>query len=367
MPKTIVLLPGDGIGPEITAETVKVLDAVSARFSRRLEYITLPIGGEAIDQFGDPLPEQTLAGMRDADAVLLAAVGGPKWDGNQGHLRPESGLLRMRKELGVFANIRPVSILQPLVHASPLKNEILQGVDLVIVRELTGGIYFGQKGREPHVSGEKAVDTLVYTTEEIERVVRMAFDLAASRRGLLHSIDKANVLESSRLWRETVNRIAPEYPDVSCQHMLVDNCAMQLVKNPAQFDVIVTENMFGDILSDEAAMLTGSIGMLPSASIGKQAALYEPIHGSAPDIAGLGKANPMGMILSAAMMLRQSFGWDAEAACIEQAVSKVLAHGVRTADLALPHEQAAATSEIGDLVVAEISASVLQDSTQPMV
>jgi 3-isopropylmalate dehydrogenase len=365
MPKTIVLLPGDGIGPEITAETVKVLDAVSANFSRSLEYSILPIGGEAIDKFGDPLPEQTLAGLREADAVLLAAVGGPKWDGNQGHLRPESGLLRLRKELGVFANIRPVSILQPLVHASPLKNEILQGVDLVIVRELTGGIYFGDKGRRPHESGEAAFDTLVYTTQEIERIVRMAFDLAASRRGLLHSIDKANVLESSRLWRETVNRIAREYPNVRCEHMLVDNCAMQLVKNPAQFDVIVTENMFGDILSDEAAMLTGSIGMLPSASMGEQAALYEPIHGSAPDITGLGKANPLGMILSAAMMLRQSFGWEVEAQSIENAVSKILTQGVRTADLALPHEQAAGTSEIGDLLVAEISTKAVEGAKQP--
>ncbi|WP_018130635.1 3-isopropylmalate dehydrogenase [Effusibacillus pohliae] len=357
MPK-IALLPGDGIGPEITAETVKVLETVGRHFSRSFEFATFSIGGDAIDRFGDPLPPQTLEGIRAADAVLLAAVGGPKWDHNPGHLRPETGLLRMRKELGVYANLRPVRAFEPLLHASTLKQEVLLGVDLLILRELTGGLYFGEKSRKPAVGGEVATDTLVYTTGEIERIVRMGFEVARTRRKRVHSVDKANVLESSRLWRETVERIAKEYPDVQYDHILVDTCAMQLIRNPRQFDVIVTENMFGDILSDEAAMLTGSIGMLPSASLGAGVALYEPIHGSAPDIAGKGVANPLGMILSAALMLRHSFGWEQEATVIEQAVAEVLAEGVRTADLAGPAEPTVSTSRMGDLIVQRISAKV---------
>jgi 3-isopropylmalate dehydrogenase len=358
MPKKIALLPGDGIGPEIAAEAVKVLEAVSDRYSREFSYQILPIGGEAIDKFGDPLPPQTIEGMKQSDAVLLAAVGGPKWDRNPGHLRPETGLLRMRKELGVYANLRPVTAYESLLHVSALKKDVLAGVDLLILRELTGGIYFGEKGRTSHENGEAATDTLVYTTSEIERIVRMAFEIARNRKKRLHSVDKANVLESSRLWRETVDRIAKEFPDVHCEHVLVDNCAMQLIKNPRQFDVIVTENMFGDILSDEAAMLTGSIGMLPSASLGAEIGLYEPIHGSAPDIAGKGLANPLGMILSAALMLRHSFGWEEEAAAIEQAVQQVLGRGIRTKDLASNDEDSVSTSEMGDLIAKEISSKV---------
>lgn len=355
MPKRIALLPGDGIGPEITAETVKVLEAVAACFGRQLSYQYLPIGGAAIDEYGDPLPPQTLEGMKEADAVLLAAVGGPKWDQNPGHLRPEAGLLRMRKELGVFANLRPVSTIEALLHASTLKPEVVRGVDLLIVRELTGGIYFGEKARKQLEQGEQASDLLVYSTEEIERIVRLAFETARARRKTVHSVDKANVLESSRLWRETVNRIAGDYPDVRCEHILVDNCAMQLIRNPRQFDVIVTENMFGDILSDEAAMLTGSIGMLPSASIGSTVALYEPIHGSAPDIAGKGTANPLGMILSAAMMLRHSFGWEDEASAVEQAVHETLQGGVRTADLAQAGESTVSASNMGNLIAEKVT------------
>ncbi|BCJ88115.1 3-isopropylmalate dehydrogenase [Effusibacillus dendaii] len=358
MSKKIALLPGDGIGPEIVAEAVKVLDAVAQRFSREFVYETLPIGGNAIDDFQDPLPPHTVKGLKESDAILLGAVGGPKWDQNPSHLRPESGLLRMRKELGVFANLRPITAFEPLLHASTLKKEVLSGVDFLILRELTGGIYFGEKRRTATETGELATDTLVYSTQEIERIVRMAFDIARKRKKILHSVDKANVLESSRLWRETVNRIGKDYPDVKCEHILVDNCAMQLIRNPRQFDVVVTENMFGDILSDEAAMLTGSIGMLPSASLGASVGLYEPCHGSAPDIAGRGIANPLGTILSSAMLLRHSFGWEAEAAAIEEAVYEVLSKGVRSADLATPDEKTVSTSEMGDLVVQSIRSKV---------
>lgn len=364
MHKRIALLPGDGIGPEITEEAVKVLEAVGSRYGRSFDYQRLPIGGTAIDEFGDPLPQQTLQGMLEADAVLLAAVGGPKWDQNPGHLRPEAGLLRMRKELGVFANLRPVTTIEALVHASTLKPEVVLGVNLLILRELTGGIYFGEKSRTQLAQGEQASDLLVYTTSEIERIVRMAFEVARTRNKTVHSVDKANVLESSRLWRETVSRIAVEYPDVRCEHILVDNCAMQLIRNPRQFDVIVTENMFGDILSDEAAMLTGSIGMLPSASIGSKVALYEPIHGSAPDIAGKGIANPLGMILSVAMMLRHSFHWEEEAAAVENAVYETLRKGLRTADLAQAGERVVSTSEMGDLIAGEVTGSPFEIATQ---
>ncbi|GIM47194.1 3-isopropylmalate dehydrogenase [Collibacillus ludicampi] len=353
MPK-IALLPGDGIGPEIMKEAVKVLEAVSERFQRTCTYEVLPIGGEAIDRYGDPLPEETLLGVKCVDAVLLGAVGGPKWDKEPAHRRPESGLLRLRKGLGVYANLRPIVACDSLLNVSTLKPEILRGVDILIVRELTGGIYFGAKERHAVEDGEQATDMLVYETKEIERVVRTAFHLASQRRGRLASVDKANVLESSRLWRETVNRIAPEYPDVKVEHVLVDNCAMQLIRNPRQFDVIVTENMFGDILSDEAAMLTGSIGMLPSASLGAEVDLYEPIHGSAPDIAGKGIANPVGIILSVAMMLRHSFGWEDEAQAIEHAVNHVFQEGYRTKDLASDSSYFLHTEEFGNKVVEEI-------------
>jgi 3-isopropylmalate dehydrogenase len=352
MPK-IALLPGDGIGPEIMKEAVKVLEAVSERFQRRCTYEVLPIGGEAIDRYGDPLPEVTLEGVKRADAVLLGAVGGPKWEKEPPQRRPESGLLRLRKELGVYANLRPIVACDSLLGVSTLKPEVLRGVDLLIVRELTGGIYFGAKERHSLENGEQATDTLVYETKEIERIVRMAFHLASKRRGRLASVDKANVLESSRLWRETVDRIAPEYPDVKVEHVLVDNCAMQLIRNPRQFDVIVTENMFGDILSDEAAMLTGSIGMLPSASLGADVDLYEPIHGSAPDIAGQGLANPAGMILSLAMLLRHSLGWEEEAQVVEHAVNRVFEAGYRTKDLAADGNFVR-TEEFGNKVVEEI-------------
>jgi 3-isopropylmalate dehydrogenase len=350
--KKIALLPGDGIGPEIVAEAVKVLKKVEDKFGYRFETETGIIGGLAIDQYNEPLPEQTLNLCKRSDAILLGAVGGPKWDSNPGHLRPEKGLLALRKELGLFSNIRPANIFEGLEDASTLKPEVLKGVDLIVVRELTGGIYFGEKYRRDTEHGQEAVDTLVYNEREIERIVRQAFQIAGQRRKKLASVDKANVLESSRLWREVVNRIAPDYPDVELEHVLVDNCAMQLLRRPASFDVIVTENMFGDILSDEAAMLTGSIGMLSSASLGEGSfGLYEPVHGSAPDIAGQGIANPIATILSVALMLRLSFGCDDAAETIENAVKNVLRAGNRTGDIAVDRSQAIGTEEMGRLIV----------------
>lgn len=357
MPK-ILLLPGDGVGPEILAEAKGVLGAISKKYDLEFEFKSAPIGGIAVDEYADPLPEITLEGLRWADAVLLAAVGGPKWDKEIGARRPETGLLRMRKVLGAFANIRPVSVNPALVDASTLRPEVLEGVDMVIVRELTGGLYFGEKGR--HHTGtadEQAFDTLIYSRSEIERIVRSAFELARGRRKKVTSVDKANVLESSRLWREVVESIASEYPDVQIEHALVDSCAMQLIRNPRQYDVVVTENMFGDILSDEAAMLTGSIGMLPSASLGKEIAIYEPIHGSAPDIAGKGIANPSGMILSVAMMLRQSFGQEQAATAVEAAVNQVIAQGFRTADICRSQDTRVSTSEFGAKVVEALLAN----------
>jgi 3-isopropylmalate dehydrogenase len=346
-----LLLPGDGIGQEIVPEAVKVLEAVSKRYQLSFNFKTALIGGAAYDATGHPLPEATLQLCRESDAILLGAIGGPKWDSLPVALRPEAGaLLPLRKALGLYGNIRPAVLYPCLAAASPLKPEVVDGLDLVVVRELTGGLYFGEKRREWANGEERARDTLVYSAGEIRRIGRLAFDLARKRRRRLTSVDKANVIESSRLWRQEITRLGEEYPDVTLDHMYVDNCAMQLVRRPSQFDVIVTENMFGDILSDEASVLTGSIGMLPSASIGGEVALYEPAHGSAPDIAGQQKANPLATILSAAMMLRLSFNLEDAAQAVEQAVQQALDSGYRTPDLALDGEQTVTTGEMGTMV-----------------
>ena len=354
----IVLLPGDGIGPEVVDAARCVLDAVGQRFGQRFEFDNGLIGGTAIDATGTALPDPTVEACRSADAVLLGAVGGPAWDNPAAAVRPEQGLLGLRKLLGVFANLRPVAPYASLAHASPLRAEIVEHVDLVVVRELTGGIYFGAKSREAEADGEVARDVCSYTTREIERVVRVAGEVARTRRRHVTSVDKANVLETSRLWRQTVSRVMEsEFPDVRLEHMLVDTCAMRLMQRPRDFDVIVTENMFGDILTDEAAVLAGSIGVLPSASLGAakhgelRPGLYEPIHGSAPDIAGSGKANPIGTILSAAMLLRHSLGLHDEALAVEEAVLATIADGVLTPDLVGPAAAAATTSDVTARVV----------------
>ena len=351
----IAVLPGDGIGVEIVPQAVKALQAISEKYGHTFNFTEALVGGAAYDAQGHPLPDATLELCESSDAVLLGAIGGPKWDNLPVELRPELGaLLRLRKELALFANLRPCILFPPLMHASTLKEEVLQGVDILVIRELTGGIYFGEKSREKTADGQKATDVLSYSTYEIERIVRFAFDAACQRTGRLCSVDKANVLESSRLWRETVMDLSPEYADVEVTHMYVDNCSMQLIRNPRQFDVIVTENMFGDILTDEASMLTGSIGMLPSASIGGEVGLYEPAHGSAPDIAGQNKANPLATILSAGMLLRYSLKLEKEAQVIEQAVRQVIDEGYRTPDLAQPGMKILGTNEIGDLVAQTI-------------
>lgn len=331
----IALIKGDGIGPEIVDSAVRVLEKIGQKYGHTFHCTPYLAGGCAIDETGIPLPEETVQGCLSADSVLLGAVGGPKWDKNPGHLRPEKALLGLRAALGLFTNLRPAKIYPALAGDCPLRPDIVaNGFDMVMVRELTGGIYFGERGRREGKYGSEAYDTEAYSVMEIERIARVAFETARKRRKNVISIDKANVLETSRLWRETVHRIAEEYPDVSCTDMLVDNAAMQLVRNPAQFDVVVTTNMFGDILSDEASQITGSIGLLPSASLGStKRGLYEPIHGSAPDIAGQNKANPIATILSAAMMLRYSFDLGKEADEIEAAVDRVLQKGLRTADL----------------------------------
>lgn len=353
---TILLLPGDGIGPEVVAAARRVLECIARRFGHELTFEEALIGGAAIDACGDPLPEETVARCRAADAVLLGAVGGPKWDDPAASVRPEQGLLAIRRQLGLFANLRPVTPHPALHRASPLRAERLEGVDLVVVRELTGGIYFGEKVTEKGGAGERARDVCAYTTEEIERVVRVAGALARQRRGHVTSVDKANVLETSRLWRRVATRILrDEYPDVTVDHLLVDTCAMQLMLNPSRFDVLVTENMFGDILTDEAAVLAGSIGVLPSASLGAAngrpaRGLYEPIHGSAPDIAGKGTANPIGAIASAAMLLRHSLGLGPEARTVETAIDAALSRGHLTPDLG----GAATTDDVTELVLSAV-------------
>jgi 3-isopropylmalate dehydrogenase len=353
MKAKIVLLPGDGVGPEVVAEARRVLEAVAQRRGHELAFETHLIGGIAIDETGDPLPPATLEACKGAHAVLLGAVGGPKWDDPNAKTRPEKGLLAIRRGLGLYANLRPVKSYPELVASSPLKPERIQGVDLLMVRELTGGLYFGKQYREQTPQGLKVVDTLEYTDTEIRRVVTLACSLARGRKKKVTSVDKANVLESSRVWRQIASEIAREQSDLTIEHQLVDSCAMRLVTAPGSFDVIVTENMFGDILSDEAAVLTGSLGMLPSASLGDgRLGLYEPIHGSAPDIAGRGVANPLGTILSAALLLRHSLGLDSEANQVERAVEAALAAGARTADLG--GERPLSTSAMGDAVIAQL-------------
>ncbi|OAS17097.1 3-isopropylmalate dehydrogenase [Paenibacillus oryzisoli] len=350
--KKIAVIAGDGIGPEVVAEAEKVLKRTEELFGYQFETEHALFGGIAIDEKGTPLPEETLKVCQSADAVLLGAVGGPKWDNNSKELRPETGLLGIRKALGLFSNIRPAFIFDCLKEASTLKPEVLEGTDLIVVRELTGGIYFGEKFRRETANGQEAVDTCAYSEHEIERIARQAFDIARTRRKKLASVDKANVLETSRLWREVVIRVSADYPDVELEHVLVDNCAMQLLRRPSSFDVIVTENMFGDILSDEAAMLTGSIGMLASASLGEGAfGLYEPVHGSAPDIAGQGISNPIATILSVALMFRLTFGYHEAADSIERAVKEVLDAGHRTGDIAVDKSTAIGTLAMGQLIV----------------
>jgi 3-isopropylmalate dehydrogenase len=349
---TIAVLAGDGIGGEVTAEAVRALQRVASRFDHRFEFESALLGGAAIDATGTPLPPPTLALAQRADAILLGAVGGPKWSDPNAPVRPEQGLLQLRKALGLFANLRPVLPHPAVLHASPIKAELLRGVDIMVVRELTGGIYFGEKTR----TATEAVDVCRYSVMEIERVVRLAARLARTRRKKLTSVDKANVLETSRLWRATVNRIMPaEFPDVAVEHMLVDSAAMHLLQRPRDFDVIVTENMFGDILTDEASMLAGSMGLLPSASLGAdpRGGVFEPIHGSAPDIAGRGVANPYAAILSAAMLLRHSLRLDIEANALEQAVHRAISEGALTADLAAPG-RAITTRAASDAVLAAL-------------
>ena len=356
MRANIILLPGDGIGPEVTAEAARILRAVAELGGHGFQLDSHPMGGNAIDDFQDPLPPGTLAACKAADAILLGAVGGPKWSDPTAELRPEQGLLDLRAELGLFANLRPVPVFDSLVDFAPLKPELLRGVDLLFVRELTGGIYFGP--RQEQGDGDVAHDTLVYSTAEVERVARVALRAARGRSGKLASIDKANVLASMRLWRRAVTEVAGAYPDVEVTHHLVDAFAMQLMRSPADYDVILAGNMFGDILSDEAAILAGSLGMLPSASLGSgRQGLYEPVHGSAPDIAGRGIANPIGAILSVAMLLRHSLGLEAEAAQVEAAVAAVLDDGLRTADLVPAGQQAVSTEEMGRAVEAKIRRS----------
>ncbi|MBD7935650.1 3-isopropylmalate dehydrogenase [Cytobacillus sp. Sa5YUA1] len=359
MKKRIAVLPGDGIGKEVAKGAVEILQAVGERYNHQFEFSYGMIGGHAIDEKGKPLPEETIQLCKESDAILLGAVGGPKWDQVNPDIRPERGLLQIRKELNLYANLRPTTYFESLAKSSPLKDEVIQGVDLLMVRELTGGLYFGQPSERMDANGESAVvDTLFYKKAEMKRVIEKAFALAEKRRKKVTSIDKANVLESSRMWRETAEEVAKDYPHVYLEHMLVDNAAMQMVTNPKQFDVVVTENMFGDILSDEASVLTGSLGMLPSASLSENGPyLYEPIHGSAPDIAGKNVANPLAMILSAAMMLRESFGLETEANEVERAVKQVLDAGFRTSDIAEFSQQVTSTTEM----IAEVKAMLLDN------
>jgi len=360
MQALVAVTAGDGIGTEVTAEAVRVLERIGARCNHSFRFESALLGGAAIDATGEPLPQATLALCRRADAVLLGAVGGPRWSDANAKVRPEQGLLQLRKALGLFANLRPVAPHPAFLDASPIKAELLRGVDIMVVRELTGGIYFGEK----HRSATEAFDICLYSVAEVERVVRVAAELARGRRRKLTSVDKANVLETSRLWRSVVERILPgEFPDVTFEHMLVDSAAMHLLKRPRDFDVIVTENMFGDILTDEASMLAGSMGLLPSASLGEGAraagagargGIFEPIHGSAPDIAGRGIANPYAAILSGAMLLRYALALDAEARLVEAAVAKAIDAGALTADLAPPGAAAVTTRDAGAAVLAAL-------------
>ena len=352
----LAVIPGDGIGPEIIAEALKVLQAVARRYGHTFDYTQALAGGCAIDAVGEPLPEATVKACKASDSVLLGAVGGPKWDGLPGDKRPERALLGLRSALGLFANLRPALLYEALSDACPLKPAYTRGgLDLVIVRELIGGIYFGERGRRTGRFGEEGYDTMAYSALEAERIGRVAFERARKRRKKVTSVDKANVLENSRVWRAAMHKLAEAYPDVEYEDMFVDNAAMQLVRNPRQFDVLVTGNMFGDILSDEASMITGSIGMLPSASLGEGTlGMYEPIHGSAPDIAGQGKANPLATILSAAMLLRYSLGLADEAAAVEGAVQAVLEQGLRTPDIMSEGCTPVNTRQMGDAVAARI-------------
>ncbi|MFA5448519.1 MAG: 3-isopropylmalate dehydrogenase [Sphaerochaeta sp.] len=345
MKKRIAVIPGDGIGPDITAEALRVLSKVAEKFGHEFEIVEYLAGGAALDAHDTPLPESTLRGCKESDAVLLGSLGGPKWDTIASEKRPEKGLLALRGGMGLFCNLRPAIMYKQLSDACPLKAEVVgEDLDIMVVRELTGGIYFGERGRDE----EKAYDTMSYTKAEIERIVRKGFEIAQKRSKRLCSVDKANILSSSQLWRDVTNSLAAEYPDVELTHLYVDNAAMQLVRNPRQFDVIVTSNMFGDILSDEASQITGSIGMLPSASLNEEnMGMYEPIHGSAPDIAGKDMANPIAMILSVAMMLRHSFALEAEALAIENAVGEVLDEGWRTADIYSDGMKKIGTKEMG--------------------
>jgi 3-isopropylmalate dehydrogenase len=357
----IAILEGDGVGPEIVREAVLLLETIGEQYGHSFFFHYGKVGGSAVDEEGTPLPDKTVQLCKISDAVLLGAVGGPKWDHEPSERRPEAGLLKIRKELGLFANIRPVKVVPTLADTSPLKLDVIKDVDFVIVRELTGGLYFGPRERKQGEKGLEVVDTLVYKEYEIERILREAFELANLRRKKLTSVDKANVLESSRVWRECANRLSVDYPEVELEHMLVDNAAMQLIKNPSQFDVIVTENMFGDILSDEASVITGSIGLLPSASLGHGPGLYEPIHGSAPDIAGQNVANPLATFSSVALMLRYSLGLHQEAEDVDNAIEDVLRNGYRTKDIAKSSEQALSTSQMGEAVRTAVATKKIDD------
>ncbi|HHU90454.1 MAG TPA: 3-isopropylmalate dehydrogenase [Clostridiaceae bacterium] len=353
----IAVIPGDGIGPEIISQGLKVLDKVGQMYGHTFEYNTLLAGGCAIDATGEPLPNETIQVCKKSDAVILGAVGGPKWDTLPGNMRPEQALLGLRGQLGLFANLRPAVIYKELIDACPLKPEIVgDSIDIMVVRELTGGIYFGERGRRLGIKGQEAYDTEAYSVGEVERIAKIAFEIARKRNKRVTSIDKANILESSRLWREVVTDISSNYPDVTLDHLYVDNAAMQLIRAPRQFDVIVTSNMFGDILSDEASMITGSIGMLPSASLGENSfGLYEPIHGSAPDIAGQDKANPIATVLSIAMFLRYTLNLEREAQTVENAVNRVLEEGYRTGDIMSPGKTLVGTNKMGELITEKLS------------
>ena len=353
----VLVVPGDGIGPEVVAEGCKVLEAVTTRFGQRFELAEETVGGAAIDRWGVAIRDESVARAKKSDAILFGAVGGPKWDDPQASVRPEQGILRLRKDLGLFANLRPTRTFEPLIDGSSLKPEVIRGVDFIFIRELTGGTYFAPPKKIWETSrGRRGVDTCAYTEQEIARVLHVGFKLAQQRRKVLHSIDKANVMATSRLWRQIATEIGQEYPDVQVVHMLADACAMHMIRRPTDFDVLVAENLFGDVLTDEASMLAGSLGMMPSASLGKGTlGLYEPIHGSAPDIAGQGKANPLATILSVALLLRHSLKLEQEALAVERAVDEVLAPGLRTPDLA-SGAQVVSTVEMGDAVASALRA-----------